>query len=177
MQILVDEESICNRIVSLAKEIDDYYDIIDPNNNNEIVVVGLLSGGIVFMTDLIRKMSHRLKIDFMRTSTYPNGDSTQYSTQIITRPHTKLYNAHVLVVDDILDTGSTLEHAKEHLKMYYPSSLRTAVLVRKQRERKVDADFIGFDIEDKWVIGYGLDYKGEFRNLPYIAVYDGEKRC
>lgn len=175
MQILVDEQSISKRIISLAAEIDNYYETIDPENKYEIVVVCLLSGGVMFMADLIRKMSHKLKIDFMRTSTYPDGNSTQYSTQIITRPHTKLYNSHVLLVDDILDTGSTLLHAKEHLRMYYPSSLRTAVLVRKQRERKIDADFIGFDIDNKWAIGYGLDYKGEYRNIPNIAVYDGEK--
>jgi len=165
--ILLDAATIQSRVKELAQEIERDYPAGD-----EIHMVCVLKGGFVFMSDLVRNMSTRVSMDFIAVSSYGSGTKSSGEVRFQKDLDTSLENRHVIVVEDIVDTGLTLKYLQEILRSRAPKSLRTACLLSKPSRRKVDVpvDYIGFTIEDRFVVGYGLDYAEKYRNLPHIAV-------
>lgn len=195
MRILIDEHRLQVRISEMAREIDEYY--LGQNWYQEtqepVVVIGVLTGAMFFMADLVRKLSIRVELDFIRVSTYPGKAIEAHEPTIITQPARDLYNAHVLLVDDILDTGKTLRIIRQNFTWPSPDTMQTAFLLRKHGkaqaharslvrqaiksseliplEEDVTADFVGFNIPDEFVVGYGLDYNGRYREMSHVAVW------
>jgi hypoxanthine phosphoribosyltransferase len=167
MQVLITAEQIQVRIDELAREIKSKYSGQEP-----ITIVGVLTGCLVFMADLIRRLDLPLRIALIQASSY-RGTATQPG-ELRIQPEIlpDLRGHHVLLLDDILDTGQTLSNLTRRLQGLEPLSVRVAVLLRKQGRQQVtlDPDFCGFEIPDRFVVGYGLDYDNQYRNLPFIGV-------
>ena len=134
----------------------------------------VLKGGFMFMADLVRAMSDRVTMDFMAVSSYGKGTSSSGQVRVLKDLDSNLEGRHVIVVEDIVDTGLTLHYLQDLLKARAPKSMKTACLLSKPSRRKVDVqvDYIGFTIEDHFVVGYGLDYAEKYRNLPHIAILE-----
>ena len=176
MKTLISENRLQTRISEMALEIDEYYLKQEwyKNSKEPVVVIGILTGAIFFMADLVRKLSIRTELDFIRVSTYPGKATSARKPEIISWPRRDLHDdAHVLLLDDILDTGKTLEFIEDHMLFECPQSMKTAVLLRKPGKVKniETVNFVGFDIPDEFVVGYGLDYNGRHREMPYVAVW------
>ena len=175
MKTLIDKNRIQTRISEMALEIDEYYKKQDwyRETQEPVIVIGVLTGAMFFMVDLVRKLSIRTKLDFIRVSTYPGKTTIAQEPKIITPPTISLRNTHILLVDDILDTGKTIDVVTEQLAWPGPESIQTAVLLRKPGKACADitAGFVGFDVTDEWIIGMGLDYNNRYRELPYVAVW------
>ena len=165
-RILFREATILNRLDQLAAEISKEY------RGRELTVIAVLSGGLMFMADLLRRIQLPLKLDFLSVVSYHGKSET--SGEIIFKqvalPDVK--DRYILILDDILDSGQTLAAIREKLEGLGPRSIRICVLLnkRKRRARHVDADYVGFEIEDEFVVGYGLDFMERYRNLPFIGV-------
>jgi len=176
MKTLINKDRIQTRISEMAEEIDGYYYGQDwyRHTNEPVIVIGILSGAIFFMADLVRQLSIRTKLDFIRASSYPGETIIAKELKITDAPILPLRDAHVLLIDDIFDTGNTLRATKELLTWSSSKDIKTTVLLRKPDKAPSDItiDFVGFDIPDKFVIGYGLDYDGEYRKLSYIATLE-----
>jgi hypoxanthine phosphoribosyltransferase len=167
VNVLLDAETIQARIREMAGEIDAAYPKDEP-----IHLVGVLKGGFMFMADLVRAMSARVSLDFIAVSSYGSGTKSSGEVRFQKDLDTSIEDRHVLLVEDIVDTGRTLKYLQQILARRAPRTIRTACLLSKpsRREVEVPVEYIGFTIEDKFVIGYGLDYDEKYRNLPYIAV-------
>lgn len=164
--ILFDELTILRRLDELAAEISaDFHD-------RELTVVAILNGSLMFMADLLRRIPLPLKLDCLSVASYHGG--LQTSGDVIFRQVAlpDIAGRHLLILDDILDSGLTLSAVREKLQTANPASVRVCVLLQKKktRLRSVDADYVGFEIEDEFVVGYGLDYMERYRNLPCIGV-------
>jgi len=168
--VLLNEEQISQRISALATEISANY------QGTDITLVCVLSGALVFTSDLIRKLEVPNRLDCIRADSY--GDSSRASglPRVSNPLKTDIQSRHVLVIDDILDTGNTLSAIREHLSEANPASLKSCVLLDKKERRQLDieADFAGFEIPDAFVVGYGLDFAERYRNLPCIGVLKEE---
>ena len=166
MQVLITAEQIQRRIDELGREIAATYPDQQP-----VTIVGVLTGCVVFMADLIRRLDLPLRIALIQASSY-RGTSTQPG-ELRIQPEIlpDLRGHHVLLLDDILDTGQTLSNLTQRLRALEPLSVRVGVLLRKLGRQQValEPDFCGFEIPDKFVVGYGLDYDNQYRHLPYIA--------
>ncbi|WIF94774.1 hypoxanthine phosphoribosyltransferase [Caminicella sporogenes] len=164
-KILFNEEEIKEKVAELGKQISKDYE------NKDLVVVGVLKGANVFLSDLIRKISIPITIDFMAVSSY--GFSTESSgvVKILKDLDFSIEGKNVLIVEDIVDTGLTLKYLYENLKSRKPKSIKICSLLDKHERRKVDieVDYIGFEIPDAFIVGYGIDYAEKYRNLPFIA--------
>jgi hypoxanthine phosphoribosyltransferase len=165
-RVLFDERTIRRRLDELAAEISaDYRD-------RELTVIAILNGSIIFMADLLRRIPLPLKLDCLSVASYHGGSVT--SGELIFRQMAlpPVQGRHILILDDILDSGITLSAIRDKLAAEQPSSVRVCVLLRKvkDRARPVDADYVGFNIGDEFVVGYGLDYMERYRNLPCIGV-------
>ena len=163
---LFDEATILSRLDEIAAEISaDYRD-------RELTVIAILNGSLIFMADLLRRIPLPLKLDCLSVASYHGG--LQTSGEVIFRQVAlpDIENRDVLLLDDILDSGNTLAAIREKLSTAGPKSVRVCVLLQKKkvRSRPVDADYVGFEIEDEFVVGYGLDYMERYRNLPCIGV-------
>ena len=171
MEVLITAEQIQSRIRDMAAEIERAY----PSGEG-IHLVGVLKGGFMFMSDLVRAMSARVTLDFIAVSSYAKSTKSSGEVRMLKDLDTGLEGRHVIIVEDIVDTGLTLTYLQDILRARAPRSLKTACLLSKPSRRKVDVkvDYIGFTIEDRFVVGYGLDYAEKYRNLDYIAVLDGE---
>jgi hypoxanthine phosphoribosyltransferase len=169
MNVLFDAEQIERRITELAADIEQGYP-----PDEEIHLVGVLKGGFVFMADLIRSMSARVTLDFIAVSSYQHSTRSSGEVRLLKDVDTRLEGRHVVIVEDIVDTGLTLTYLQDILRARSPKSLRSACLLSKPSRRLVNVkvEYIGFTIEDKFVIGYGLDFAEKYRNLPHIAVMD-----
>jgi hypoxanthine phosphoribosyltransferase len=163
---LIPQDALRNRIVALAHEIRGDYP------GEDLHLVGVLKGAFLFLADLIRSMDGPVSIDFMALSSYGGGTTSSGEVRVIKDLDTGLEGRHVIIVEDIVDTGLTLHYLQEILRARNPKSLKTACLLSKPSRRKIDVqvDYIGFTIEDRFVVGYGLDYSEQYRNLPYIGV-------
>jgi len=176
-RILFHETTILNRLDQLAAEISKEY------CGRELTVIAVLSGSLMFMADLLRRIPLPLKLDFVSVASYygktqSSGEisfklapaSVAAATGEIALPDVK--NRHILILDDILDSGQTLATIQEKLEALGPRSTRICVLLskKKPRARPVAADYVGFEIEDEFVVGYGLDFMEQYRNLPFIGV-------
>ena len=160
-RILFDEKTILRRLDELAAQISADY------HGCELTVIAILNGSLIFMADLLRRIPLPLKLDCLSVASYHGG--LQTSGELIFRQVASpdVAGRHILLLDDILDSGTTLDAIQERLETASPRSVRICVLLRK---RAIDADYIGFDIADEFVVGYGLDYMERYRNLPYIGV-------
>ena len=169
MNVLLDAATIQARVGELAREIE-----ADYPRGDEIHMVCVLKGGFMFMSDLVRSMSTRVSLDFIAVSSYGAGTKSSGEVRFQKDLDTSLEDRHVVVVEDIVDTGLTLKYLQEILRSRAPKTFRTACLLSKPSRRKVEVpvEYIGFTIEDKFVVGYGLDYAEKYRNLPYIAVLE-----
>lgn len=169
-RVLLDEAAIIERINKLAAQITEDY------RGQDLTVVAILNGSIIFSADLLRRIPLPLKIDGLRVSSYAGTESTGQITFGQTSV-SELRGRHILLLDDILDTGLTLSAVKEHLIAAGEAlSVKTCVLLRKDvpRDHAIEADYVGFDIPNEFVVGYGLDYNGKYRNLPYIGILTDE---
>ena len=171
MNVLIEAEVIQNRIREMAAEIEAAYP-----RNEPIHLVCVLKGGFVFMADLVRAMTARVSLDFIAVSSYGSGTKSSGEVRFQKDLDTSIEDRHVLLVEDIVDTGRTLKYLQQVLARRAPRTIRTACLLSKPSRREVDVpvEYIGFTIEDRFVVGYGLDYDERYRNLPHIAVLDGE---
>ena len=169
MNILLEADQIQRRIAELAAQIEGDYP-----PDEEVHLVGVLKGGFVFMADLVRAMSTRVTLDFIAVSSYQQSTKSSGEVRMIKDVDTRLEGRNVIIVEDIVDTGLTLTYLQDILRARAPRTLRTACLLSKPSRRLVDVkvDYIGFTIEDKFVIGYGLDFAEKYRNLPHIAIMD-----
>lgn len=166
-KILVTQDEIKAAVAGLGKALTEVY------QGKEVVVIGILRGASIFMADIIRAMDVYLEIDFMAVSSY--GDATESSGQvkILKDLDTHLEGRHVLVVEDIIDTGRTLNHLVNLFKYRKAASVKVCTLLDKPARRVVKdivPDFVGLEVPDEFVVGYGLDYEQKYRNLPYIGV-------
>ncbi len=166
MEILLPAERIQTRVAELAREVAADY------HNRPITIVGVLTGSLIFLADLVRHLDLPLRIGLIQASSYRGTTTAPGELHIQPELVPDVRGRHVLLIDDILDTGQTLAYLSDHLRNLGTASLRVAVLLRKRGRQTVsfEPDYCGFDIPDAFVVGYGLDYNDEYRNLPYIAV-------
>lgn len=171
-RILIPRDRIQSRVRTLAEEIDTTYRA----SGQDLVIVPILAGSIIFLADLIRYLPIKMRIGLMAMSRYRGAVTTGGEARVIQDLTVDISGRHVLIVDDILDSGGTLRFVQHRLAPMGPASLRTCVLLRKTARAPKDLliDFVGFDIEDVFVVGYGLDYNGHYRNWPDIAVLRAE---
>ncbi|MGC4073261.1 MAG: hypoxanthine phosphoribosyltransferase [Nibricoccus sp.] len=164
--VLVSEAAIKRRLKKLGADIGGIY------GKEEITVVAIINGAILFTADLLRQIPNPIRLDCIRVSSYRNETKSQGKPKLLHSLSLDLTNRHVLLIDDILDTGKTLSVVVDIIKKLKPASVRTCVLLDKKGRREVDftADLVGFEIPDKFVVGYGLDFAERYRNLPCIGV-------
>ncbi len=166
--ILVSEASIKRRIKKLGLEIQQTYG----DGEEEITVISIINGAILFTADLLRAIPNPVRLDCIRISSYRNETKSIGKPKLVHSLTLDITNRHVLLIDDILDTGKTLAMVTNVIKKLNPASVKTCVLLDKKGRREVpfDAEFVGFEIPDKFVVGYGLDFAERYRNLPCIGV-------
>jgi hypoxanthine phosphoribosyltransferase len=165
--VLISEEEIQIRVRELAAQISaDYAD------SDDLVLVGVLKGSFIFLADLSRRLSIPRTIEFIAVSSYGSGSRSTGAVRLVMDVRGNIEGKHVLIVEDIVDTGHTLKYLIGMLESHRPTSVKTCALVRKAEsaEVEVQTDYLGFDIGDEWVVGYGLDYAERYRTLPYIGV-------
>ncbi|MGH2562841.1 MAG: hypoxanthine phosphoribosyltransferase [Thermomicrobiales bacterium] len=167
-RVLIEEDAIRERIKVLAREVDDLYPDEPP------LMVGVLTGAVTFMADLMRAMSIPVAIDFMAVSSYGASTQTSGIVRILKDLNEEIEGRRVLVVEDIVDSGLTLQYLLDVLMRRNPTDVRVVALLKKEKRSAIDVqvDKVGFAIPDEFVVGYGLDYAGRYRNLPYVAVLD-----
>ena len=170
IDVLISRDEIEKKVKELGAKITDDY------KEKELIVIGLLRGSVLFMSDLIREINLPLKVDFMTVSSYGNEKYSSKEVKIIQDLSENIMGKNVIVVEDIIDSGLTLNKVLEILKIREPKSLKLAAFLNKptRREIEVKVDYIGYNIPDEFVVGYGLDYAQMYRNLPYVGILKGE---
>ena len=173
-EILIDRDRIAARITELAADI--RRDLEGLDDDGEIVLVPILTGSIIFVADLIRHLPQKLRIEVVTANSYPGKATRSSGAEIVGAVARDVEGKHVLVIDDILDSGGTLKLIREELSKRNPRTLRACVLLRKQRPTAMatPCEYVGFDIPDVFVVGYGLDYNNYYRNLPDIGILKEE---
>ncbi len=168
-RILIPRERIAARVRELAQAIARTY---AGSEEDGITLVTILSGSLIFLADLIRELPIRMKLGLVTVSSYRGATTQAGEARLRDALNVDVTGRHVLLIDDILDTGGTLRLVRDELARHAPKSVRTCVLLRKPSKAPVDvqAEFVGFDIEDQFVVGYGLDYNDHYRNLPDIGI-------
>lgn len=170
MRVLLDESQLINGVERLAAEIDGHY------GDRPLTVIAIMTGSLVLFADLIRRLSMPQRVGVIRASSY-RGGTTSGELTVDSQMMIDVTGRDVLLVDDIFDTGKTLDRLSNMMHEFGASSVKTAVLLHKRREHVVELrpDFVAFEIPDEFVVGYGLDYLDMFRNLPYLAVLEPEE--
>ncbi len=164
-RVIISTEEIKARVAGLACEIESDYADVD-----RIILIGILKGAFIFMADLARELSIPHIVDFMAVSSYGKTATSTGAVRLVLDLREPIENEHVIIVEDIVDTGHTLDYLVHTLKGRNPASIRTCALSRKDRAQlDVPIDYLGFEIPDVWVVGYGLDYAELHRTLPYVA--------
>mgnify|MGYP003358775940 FL=1 len=169
VDVLISEKEIDNRILEIADRINKDYE------GEELTLICVLKGGVMFMCDLAKKLNLNVRLDFMSVSSYGSQTKSSGVVKIIKDLDNSIDGKNVLVVEDIIDSGNTLSYLMDILKKRGPKSIKLCTLLDKpsRREKKdVLVDYVCFEIEDKFVVGYGLDYDQRYRNLPYIGVME-----
>ena len=163
---MISAKSIAARVEGLAREIAEHY-----ADTDKLVVVGLLRGSFIFIADLVRELDLPVEVDFLEVSSYGNSTETSREVRILKDLRGEIQGRDVLVVEDIVDTGYTLRHVLDILNTRHPRRIEVCALLDKpsRREVEVKAKWIGFEIEDRFVVGYGIDYAQRNRNLPHIG--------
>ena len=165
-EVLISEEQLAAKVVEMGAAISRDY------QGKKLMIIGVLKGSVVFMSDLLRRITIPVEMDFMAVSSYGSGTKTSGVVKILKDLDRLIQGYHILIVEDILDSGMTLSYLTELLQDRSPASIRIATLLDKPERRKVDIrpDYVGFQIPDEFVVGYGLDYAELYRNLPYVGV-------
>lgn len=168
--ILFDKEVLAHRIQELGEEISKDF------AGEEVLLVGILKGASVFLSDLVRKISLPAYIDFMVVSSYGNSAETSGVVRIIKDLDENIEGKNVIVVEDIIDTGLTLAYLNQNLLSRHPKSLKICTLLDKptRREKEINIDYKGFEVPDEFIIGYGIDYAEKYRNLPFVGILKRE---
>lgn len=169
-KVMISEEEIKVKIKELGAQISKDY------QGKDLLMICVLKGAVVFMADLIREVKIPLNIDFMAVSSYGSSTSSSGVVRILKDLNESIENKHVLIVEDIVDTGLTLKYLVENLKSRGPASIKICTFLDKPERRKSDIipDYCGYPIPDEFVVGYGLDFAEKYRNLPYVAILDPE---
>ncbi len=170
-KVLLTKEQIAERIEELGIRISkDYAD-------NPPIMVSVLKGGFIFLADLVRAIDIPIEIDFMEVSSYGNGTVSSGVVRILEDLSLNIEERHILIVEDIIDTGHTLRYIIDNLETRHPKSVKICTLLdrRGRREVEIPLDYVGFVVPDKFVIGYGLDLAQKYRNLPYIGIIEEEE--
>lgn len=170
-KVLISEEEIKNRVLEIAKQLEEDY-----KNSSKLLLICILRGAYAFFSDLTRSINLPIEVDFMAISSYGMGSTTSGEVRVVKDLSTSIEDKDVLVVEDIIDSGYTINYLKNMLKQRKPKSVKVCSLLNKQARREVDvnADYIGFDIPNDFIVGYGLDYAEKYRNLKYIGVLSEE---
>lgn len=169
IRILIPEDAIRQRVAELGEQISNDY-----RDAGGIVLIGVLKGAFIFLADLSRRLTVPRVIEFIAVSSYPDGHTSTGAVRLVLDVRESIEGKHVLIVEDIVDSGNTLHYLIEMLKTRNPASIRACSLLRKSERAEVDVtvDYVGFDIPDEWVVGYGLDYAERDRTLPFIGAID-----
>jgi hypoxanthine phosphoribosyltransferase len=172
-QVLIDRHRIRERIDELAAEIRRDLDLLD---DGDVVLVPILTGAVIFVADLMRRLPQKIRINVVTVSSYAGRTTESTGDPIIDVLPQDLHDKHVLIIDDILDSGTTIRRMREEIEALRPKSVRACVLLRKERESAMatQCEYVGFDIPDEFVVGFGLDYNDHYRNLPDICVLKKE---
>ena len=165
--VLISEEEIQTRVSELAAQISSDYE-----GAEDLVLVGVLKGAFIFLADLSRQLTIPRTIEFIAVSSYGNGSESTGAVRLVMDVRGNIEGKHVLIVEDIVDTGHTLNYLMGLFESHRAASVKTCTLVRKaeRAEVEISVDYLGFDIGDDWIVGYGLDYAEQNRTLPYIGV-------
>lgn len=169
-EILFSEQDLTNKIKELAKQISDDY------RGKKLVIVGILKGSVVFAAELIKNIDVYCEIDFMAVSSYGNSTETSGVVRILKDLDSNIEGKHILIVEDIVDTGTTLSYLLKYLKARKAASIEIVALLNKPARRKVElpVKYIGFEVPDAFIVGFGIDYAEKYRNLPYIGILKPE---
>lgn len=169
IRVLIPEKDVATRIEEMGRRISEDYE------GKQVHLICVLKGGVFFMCELAKKINVPVSLDFMSVSSYGDGTSSNGVVRIVKDLDESLEGKDVLVVEDIIDSGRTLSYLLEILEKRKPKSMRLCTLLDKpdRRVRDVKVDYVGFEIPDEFVVGYGLDYAQKYRNLPYIGIVDG----
>lgn len=167
-RVLVSREQLEAKTAEIAKQIEHDY------KGKDLVLVGVLKGGFIFLADLVRKISMDISLDFISVSSYGNSTESSGVVRIIKDIDSDITGKHVLIVEDLIDTGLTLNYLKELFNTKGCASVKLAAILDKPDRRKVDlkVDYVGIEIPDEFVVGYGLDWAGKYRNLPDVCVVE-----
>lgn len=167
--VLISREQIAERIHALGEEIARDLDSLGPNA--EIVLVPILTGSIIFVADLLRQLPQKIRLDVVTVSSYPGTSTRSKGANVVGLLPENVAGKHILIIDDILDSGNTIRLIRSELESRQPLSVRACVLLRKTIQSALDTpcEYVGFDIPDEFVVGFGLDYDHYYRNLPFIG--------
>ena len=163
-RVLFTEQAIQKRVAELARQIS-----VDYAGKGDVLLVGVLKGAFIFLADLCRRMTVPRRVDFIAVSSYGDRTVSSGTVRLVLDLRGDVRDRHVLIVEDIVDTGSTLAYLQELFRLRGPASLRTCAFLRKEKGGP-PVDYVGFEIADEWVVGYGLDYADDYRTLPFIGV-------
>lgn len=169
MKQLFSSEQIAQRVAQIARQIEADYPPDKP-----LVAIGILKGSFIFMSDLVRQLARDVTLDFIALSSYGDATETTGVVRLLKDLDVDIKDKDVIIIEDIVDTGLTLEYLKHYLEQRNPRSVRVATLLDKVSRREIDLpiDYVGFEIEDGFVVGYGIDYAQKYRNLPWIGIVE-----
>lgn len=165
-RVMLTEEQIQKRAEELGAQISSDY------NGKDLMLIGILKGSVMFMADLLKRITIPVSMDFMAVSSYGNSTETSGVVRILKDLDFEIRNKHIIIVEDIIDSGVTLEYLLKYLGGRKPASIEIACLLNKYERRRVDIDvkYLGYEVEDEFLVGYGLDFAEKYRNLPYIGI-------
>ena len=167
MKVMISAEEIHAKVQELGKKIDAHY----ANSDKELVLIGLLRGSVIFMADLCRAIAKPHELDFMTVSSYGGGTVSTRDVKILKDLDGEIRGKDVLIIEDIIDSGNTLSKVLEILSTRNPNSIELCTLISKPSRREIylEVKFLGFEVEDKFIVGYGLDYDQKYRHIPFIG--------
>lgn len=169
-KVLYTQAEITKRAKEIAAQIDKDFE------GEDVILLGTLKGSIMWLVDIMKHTKIETTVDFITASSYGSSTTSSGVVKISYEPQTNMYNKNIIIIEDIVDTGNTLAFLKEKLKERGPKSVKICTMLNKQARRTADvkADYIGFEIEDLFIVGYGLDYDQKFRDLPYISYLEAD---